>query len=103
MANEHIKLSDNSVLDLSDVPAQFVQIVPVKRLSKLVRNCETVYIDCPTIGLVKAQKGGFMEAIDACEDAVQFVAVFDGLILNVYGVLGDDDSDPRPDSDWTPN
>lgn len=103
MANEHIKLSDNSVLDLSDVPAQFVHITNVKRLSKLVRNCETVYIDCPTIGLVKAQKGGFMEAIDACEEDVQFVAVFDGLILNVYGVLGSDDSDTRPDSDWVPD
>lgn len=86
MTNEFITLSNGDELDLSAHPAQFVKIVSGKQLVKLVRNCEDATVYVSSIGPVKIVKADFIAqlATDYAETDT-FVALFDGLRLEVYG------------------
>lgn len=94
MANEQIILSNGDELDLSAHPAQFVKIVSAKQLAKLVKNCEDATVYVPSLGHVKIVKADFLAMLagDDYDDDDLFVALFDGLSLEIHGHIAATDA-----------
>ena len=92
MTNNQIILSNGDELDLSAHPAQFVKVVSVKQLAKLVKNCDDATVSVPSIGPVKIVKADFLSLLaDYYTDLDTLVVRFDGLSLEILGHLAKPD------------
>ena len=84
----------NAPLDMeeefADVPDQMIFEIDKTRLSKLVRNADTVEILLPNMGgsWVSPQKGSMLKMLANEPKGVLYLAVFNGLDLSIYGQIG---------------